>query len=109
MKNFAFILMFFWVAFGFAQKERTLVYNEETNLIEVTYYHQNGKISQTGFYTKDGKLHGNWNKFSEEGKKIVAAKYNNGQKVGTWYYWINDTVKEVDYTNNSVADSSLRP
>jgi len=36
---------------SFAQQKRDLKLNKDTNLIEVIYYHDNGQISQTGFYT----------------------------------------------------------
>lgn len=86
-----------------AQKERVLKLNEATNLIEVTYYHDNGVVSQTGTYTLDGKLQGQWLSFDTDGNKTVLANYDNGKKVGKWFYWNNGTVKEVDYTTNVIA------
>jgi hypothetical protein len=103
MKKILLILAVLLTTYGFAQQKRVLKLNEDTNLIEVVYYHDNGKISQTGFYTQDGKLQGVWLSFDKEGKKIVSAIYDNGKKVGKWYYWNNDTVKEVDYTDNAIA------
>jgi len=94
------------VSFSYAQKERTLKLNKETNLIEVVYYHDNGEISQTGFYTADGKLHGEWFSYCKEGNKIISAKYDKGAKVGKWFYWSGKTLKEVDYSNNAVASVS---
>ncbi len=82
----------------FAQKERTLTLNEDTNLIDVVYYHDNGEISQTGSYTADGKLEGEWLSFDEKGKKVVTAYYKGGKKVGKWVYVIEGTLKEVDYS-----------
>lgn len=84
----------------FAQKERTLTLNKETNLIEVVYYHDNGEISQTGSYTADGKLQGQWLSFNEDGEKIVTAYYKEGKKVGKWIYLIDGKLKEVDYSKN---------
>ena len=103
MKKLVILLMMFCVGFTYAQKERTLKFNKEKNLIEVVYYHDNGEISQTGYYTKDGKLHGEWYSYCQEGKKMVSAKYENGKKVGKWIYWIGDEVKEVDYSKNEVT------
>ena len=88
---------------SFAQQERTLKLNEDTNLIEVTYYHDNGVLSQTGFYTTDGILHGKWLSYDINGKKTVSANYDNGKKVGKWFYWNDSTLKEVDYSNNAIA------
>jgi antitoxin component YwqK of YwqJK toxin-antitoxin module len=94
-------LMISMVSFG--QQERDLKLNEETNVIEVTYYHDNGMVSQTGAYTLDGKLQGEWLSFDKEGNKVVSANYDNGNKVGKWFYWHNNTLKEVDYTNNTIV------
>ena len=88
---------------SFSQQERELKVNDNTNLIEATYYHDNGVISQTGSYTLDGKLHGVWLSFDTKGNKSVSASYDNGQKVGKWFYWADKTLKEVDYTNNAIV------
>ena len=72
-------------------------------LIEVVYYHDNGVVGQTGTYTADGKLQGEWLSFDTEGKKIISANYDNGKKVGKWFYWTKETVKEVDYNTNVIA------
>lgn len=88
---------------SFAQKERTLKVNNETNLIDVVYYHDNGEVSQTGTYTLDGKLQGEWVSYNKEGEKIVLANYENGKKTGKWFYYNGDTIKEVDYAKNVIA------
>ena len=85
---------------AFAQKERTLTHNKETNLIEVVYYHDNGEVSQTGTYTVDGKLEGEWLSFDDKGEKLVTAYYKDGKKVGKWVYVIEGNLKEVDYSKN---------
>lgn len=94
---------------SFGQQKRDLKLNKETNLIDVVYYHDNGDVSQTGSYTADGKLQGEWLSFDTEGKKIVSANYDNGKKVGKWFYWTNGTVKEVDYSTNVIADLKESP
>ncbi|WP_296314699.1 toxin-antitoxin system YwqK family antitoxin [Winogradskyella sp. UBA3174] len=88
---------------SFAQQERQLELNKDTNLIDVTYYHDNGVVSQTGAYTLDGKLQGEWLSYDIEGKKSISANYDNGKKVGKWFYWTDKTLREVDYTNNAIA------
>ena len=85
---------------SFAQKEPKLVLNEETNLIEATYYHDNGIISQTGSFNKEGKLEGEWLSFDEKGEKLVLAYYDNGNKVGKWIHWVDGVKKVVHYDNN---------
>ena len=103
MKNICLAFAFLITVVSFAQQKRDLKLNEETNLIDVTYYHDNGVVSQTGTYTLDGKLQGEWLSFNTEGKKIVSANYDNGKKVGKWFYWNNETVKVVDYNKNEIA------
>ena len=102
-KNFLFLFALLFSVVTFAQKERVLKLNKDTNLIDVTYYHDNGVVSQTGTYTLDGKLQGNWLSFDAKGNKIVSANYDNGIKVGKWFYWNDKTLKEVDYSNNVIA------
>lgn len=84
----------------FAQKERTLTLNKETNLIDVVYYHDNGDVSQTGSYSADGKLEGQWLSFNKEGEKTVTAYYKDGKKVGKWIYVIDGKEKQIDYSKN---------
>ena len=103
MKKIFKIAISLFVTVGFAQKERTLKLNKDTNLIDVVYYHDNGVISQTGTYTVDGKLQGEWLSFNKEGTKTALANYDQGKKVGKWIYWTNETVKEVDYNSNAIA------
>ena len=101
MKKFVIVFVALLITVvSFAQQERELKLNEDTNLIEVTYYHDNGVVSQTGFYTLDGKLHGEWLSFDAVGKKMISANYDNGIKVGKWIYWIDGIKKEVNYENN---------
>ena len=104
MKNIVIIALLLFTSLSFAQKERTLELNKNTDLIDVVYYHDNGIISQTGSYTKVGKLQGDWLSYDTNGKKIVSAQYDNGKKVGKWFYWAGDTLKEVDYSNNTIAN-----
>jgi antitoxin component YwqK of YwqJK toxin-antitoxin module len=103
MKNTFFLLAFLVSVVSFAQHERDLKLNENANLIDVTYYHDNGVVSQTGAYTLDGKLQGEWLSFDAQGEKLVSANYDNGKKVGKWFYWIDTTLKEVDYSENVIA------
>ncbi len=104
MKNVVMTLFFLVaVTMGYAQKERDAKLNKETNLIEVTYYHDNGKISQEGTFDLAGKLHGEWASYNEVGEKISLGTYNKGVRTGTWYFWANGNQKEVEFNNNTIA------
>lgn len=72
-------------------------------LIEATLYHDNGAVAQTGYYTKDGKLQGEWVSYDINGKKTAEAYYYKGAKVGTWTFYHEDTMKKVSYTDSKIA------
>jgi len=95
------------ITFSFAQEKKTLKLNKETNLIEATLFHDNGVMSQEGTYNLEGKLEGTWTSYNEFGKKIAVGEYKNGVKDGKWFFWSKNTLKEVDYTNNRIANVSL--
>ncbi len=105
-KSILFSIAFLIAVVSHAQEKRDLKHNKDTNLIEVVYYHDNGVVSQTGTYTLDGKLQGEWFRYDTEGKKQVSANYDNGKKVGKWFFWNKTTLKEVDYDNNAIASVS---
>ena len=107
MKNILTIALLLVGTFSFAQKERSLTLNEETNLIEATFTNDKGVVVQEGTYTKEGKLHGDWITYDNEGKKTISAKYNNGVKTGKWFFWSEDTLREVDYSSNNVVNVSV--
>lgn len=88
---------------GYAQQSKKLVLNEEINLIEATYYHDNGVISQRGTFNLDRKLHGQWISYDEEGQKVALGTYINGIKTGKWLFWEGDKLTEVEYKNNLIA------
>ena len=71
-------------------------------LVKSTYFHSNGKVSQEGFY-KNGKVHGKWIAYDENGNKKAIAEYNEGQKTGKWFFWSQNNLSEVDYSDSRVA------
>lgn len=83
-------------------KKDTYVLNND--VIEATLYHENGAVAQTGFYTKENKLQGEWVSYDISGNKTAIAKYDNGEKVGTWMFYQGDIVKEVNYENSKIAE-----
>lgn len=72
------------------------------NLVKSTYYFADGKICQEGFF-KNGKLHGKWTSYDENGIKTAIAEYTNGKKTGKWFFWNNHNLTEVDYSDSRVA------
>ncbi len=72
------------------------------DMVKSTYYYDNGTVRQEGFY-KDGKVHGQWISYDENGNKTAIAEYQNGNKAGKWFFWKDNTLSEVDYTDSRVA------
>ena len=79
-------------------------YVKNGNQIAAIIYHDNGEVAQTGQYTSDNKLEGEWISFDNEGNKTAVANYSNGIKVGTWLFYQGSQMKEVTYTNTSIAE-----
>jgi len=101
------ILMVFALVGGIfftnAQEKVKNDYVKEGNLIKATLYYSNGEVSQQGFYTKQGKLQGDWTSFDQKGNKTAEAHYENGEKTGKWFFWQDDNIlKEVDYSNSKI-------
>lgn len=107
MKKIILLISILFISIAsFAQAKQDLKLNEETNLIEATYYHNNGAISQEGTFNLERKLHGEWISYNEAGKIITVGSYKNGFKTGKWLFWANDILKEVEYDNNTIASFS---
>ena len=104
MKNlitlFAIVLT---VSMAFAQNANKNTYYLDGDMIKATIYHDNGTVAQTGYYTADNKLTGEWVSYDFNGNKTAIAQYNNGEKVGTWYFFTNEDIKEVSYADARIA------
>ncbi len=81
------------------------VFEKQGELIKGTFYYDDGNIRQEGTY-KDGKLHGKWISYDENGEKTAIAQYDNGQKDGVWFFWSEDKLTEVNYEKNNIASVS---
>ncbi|MGS0525569.1 nicotinic acid mononucleotide adenyltransferase [Zobellia nedashkovskayae] len=89
---------------GYAQKEKEVKLNKETNLVEATYFHDNGEVSQKGTFDLARKLHGQWISFDEVGEKVSKGNYNKGVRTGKWLFYSDGAVKEVEFDNNVIAN-----
>lgn len=96
MKNLMFLFLFVFGTSVYAQNDKVQL-EKSGDLYEVTYFHDNGIVSQHGFFNLDGKLQGTWESFDVEGKKVSEGNYNNGKKAGKWLFWTSNSLTEVDY------------
>lgn len=105
MKNLVCLLV---IAFSFstvmAQELKKDTFIMQGDVIAATLFHDNGMVAQTGFYTKDNKLQGEWVSYDTNGNRKAIAQYDNGQKVGTWTFYQGDIKKEVTYNNSKIAE-----
>ena len=85
-----------------AQEKVKNSYIDNGDVIEATLYYDSGEVSQTGFYTKEGKLTGEWISYNRQGKETAKAQYDNGAKAGIWFFWNNDTLSEVAYADSKI-------
>jgi antitoxin component YwqK of YwqJK toxin-antitoxin module len=78
-------------------------YTIENGIVKATYFYDNGQVMQEGYY-KDGKLHGKWIAFNEDGSKQSMGEYANGTKCGKWFFWNTSTLSEVDFSDSRIAE-----
>ena len=107
MKNIylLFTLLFFlcYTQSGVAQNENKLIeYNEITDLIDITYFYEDGSVQQIGSFNTSGLPHGEWTAYNMNGKKLCIGNYKNGLKDGTWYFILPNEVQSVDYYNSKI-------
>ncbi|CAM1339080.1 toxin-antitoxin system YwqK family antitoxin [Tenacibaculum aestuarii] len=77
-------------------------YEVTGELVKVTYYYENGAIKEQGFF-KDKKLEGTWTSFDTKGNKVAIGHYEAGKKVGKWFMWKEDGLKEIDFKDYTIA------
>jgi antitoxin component YwqK of YwqJK toxin-antitoxin module len=85
------------------QQSNKVVQETEGDLIKVSFFHPNGELAQQG-YLKNNKLHGKWVQFSEEGEQLCLANYKMGKREGTWLFWTNGNLTQVDFANNKILN-----
>ena len=101
MKKFIIVGALILSSFIFAQKIKPQ-HEIVADLIKSAYFFDNGKISQEGFY-KNGKVHGQWIAYDENGVKKSIGFYDNGKKTGKWFFWNNNNLNEVDYSDSRIT------
>ena len=71
-----------------------------------TYFYDNGSVQQEGTFNKDGVLEGLWTNYDFEGNKLSQGNYSNGIKTGKWFFWTENSLKEVDFVNSKIMNVS---
>ncbi|MCH4822684.1 nicotinic acid mononucleotide adenyltransferase [Gramella lutea] len=103
IKNILMAAIFVTGSVAMAQdKDPKPVFEKQGDLIKGTFYYEDGSVKQEGTY-KDGRLHGEWVSYDQNGEKTAIANYENGKKSGKWFFWSEDKLTEVDYQNSVIA------
>ena len=99
------ILIFVFVFGGTFSYSQTTKVDRKTSpqLMKLTQFHDNGEIAQRGHIHRK-KLDGVWESFDAEGNKIAVGNYDKGVKSGTWFFWTDEQLIEVEFVNNKVED-----
>ncbi len=94
------------VASTFGQADTNVKIEKKGDITEATYYYQDGTVQQMGTFNSEGKLHGTWTSFDVDGKKLMIGNYENNIKVGKWFFWTDEKLKEVDYLDSRIVGVS---
>lgn len=78
-------------------------YEVVDQMVKATYFYDNGQVKQEGFYL-DGKLHGKWVSYNQDGSKQAMGEYTKGDKTGKWFFWNDTALNEVDFANSRIAE-----
>jgi antitoxin component YwqK of YwqJK toxin-antitoxin module len=106
MKNLMISGMLLVSGVFFAQEVKPKFVAVDNDMIQATYFYDNGQVKQEGVYL-DGKLHGKWVSYNEDGTKQTSGEYNQGEKVGTWTFYNAATIKKVAFSNSRVASVNI--
>lgn len=86
----------------FAQEKVAPKFEAEGEMVKATYFYADGTVAQTGYYL-DGKVHGEWISYDQQGNKSAMGQYELGEKVGKWFFWTAEELNEVTYQNSRIA------
>ena len=104
MKKIVFLAFLFVATVALAQ-EKEPTYEAVGDLVKATYYFEDGSVHKQGFF-KDKKLTGKWTQFDQKGNKVMVGHYKAGKKIGTWFQWKGNVLRQINYKNNTVASVS---
>ncbi|MCB0379850.1 MAG: hypothetical protein KDD24_01250, partial [Flavobacteriales bacterium] len=85
------VLIMLWAAYSFSGKRTNDTFDKE------------GRLLQTGDF-KEGKNHGKWTWFYENGKKKLEGSFNMGSREGVWltYDKNGDTLNKSYYIQDKL-------
>lgn len=106
MKHFVYITLFTLSSLVAQENKAKRTFTQVGELIQFTEYHDNGELSQTGYFL-DGKNHGVWVSYDRYGVKRSKGVFSQGKKVDRWFFWNEGALLEVDYKDN-ILQSAIK-
>jgi len=101
MKKYLFLGLILFSGVIFAQNAKPVL-EPFGKKVKATYFYENGQVQQVGFF-ENGKLEGAWVSYDENGARVSSGEYNEGLKTGKWFFWKENNLIEVDYSDNRIA------
>lgn len=87
------------------ETKRVRQFNNGT-LTKYMSYHINGRMMVTGLFDENGKKHGNWKQFYENGWPKLKGDYSHGEKQREWkFYNENRNIYKIENYNKGVNTS----
>lgn len=105
MRNLITAIVLLFSVVVFSQEQKIDYIKIDNDIVQATYYFADNStvVEREGFFNKDGKLHGTWVSYDEQGNKTTIANYENGVKEGVWTYFKQDKVSVVTYKENKIV------
>ncbi len=117
MKKLVLALVFAFVGMGLSAQDKEVVKEEfyaggnlkaqfvevNADLIEATYFFEDGTVNETGFFEND-KLTGKWKTYNSNSELLAIGFFKESKKTGTWSFYQNgEVVQEVSYSDVQMA------
>ena len=103
MKKYILIALVFIGTTVAAQNTNQPKLESKGTLIVATYFYDNGSVQQEGTFNKNGALEGLWTSYDFKGDKLTQGNYSNGIKTGKWFFWTENSLKEVDFVDSKIT------
>jgi len=104
MKKYILIAAIFIGTAAFAQSSNQPKLEVKGDVTLATYFYDNGSVQQEGTFDKNGKLAGLWTSYDLTGNKLSQGNYDKGIKTGKWFFWTENSLKEVDYVDSKITN-----
>ncbi len=97
-----YLILILVLSFASLNAQEEIIFPQEKITQEIVIYGDNANQLNER-YIKNNKLHGYWAGYNKQDKTLSFGKYDQGKKVGKWYFWSEGNLRRVNY-NNSIRE-----